>query len=87
VGYVAVVLLIVQIQEVGDQFGDVLVAIAQGWQVDRHDVESIVQVFPEPAGGNLGQQIAVAGGDDAGVDADGLRVANPLKLALLQSPQ
>ena len=84
VGHVAVVLLIVQVEKMSDQFRDVLAALAQRRQVDRHDVEPVVQVLAEPAGGGFGQQVAVAGGDDAGVDADRLRVADALELALLQ---
>ena len=55
VGHVAVVLFIVEVEEMSDQFGDVLAAIAQRRQVDRHDVEPVVQVFAEPAGGGFGQ--------------------------------
>ena len=87
VGHVAVVLFIVDVEEMSDQFRDVLAAIAQRRQVDRHDVEPVVQVLAEAAGGGFGQEVAVAGGDDAGVDADGLRVADALELALLQDAE
>ena len=68
----------------GDQFGNVLAPLAQRRQVDRHHVEPVVQVLAEAAVARFGQQVAIAGGDDAGVDADGLRVADALELAFLQ---
>ena len=49
VGHVAVVLLVVEVEEVRDQLGDVLAPLAQRRQVDRHDVEPVVQVLAEPA--------------------------------------
>src|SRR5215212_57040 len=50
----------------------------------RDHVEPVIQVFAEASGGGFGQEVAIAGGDDAGVDAYGLRVADALKLAFLQ---
>ena len=87
VGHVAVVLLVVDLQEMADQRGNVFAPLAQRRQIDRHHVQAIVEVFAEPPGLGLFQQVAVAGGDHAGVDADGLRVAYPLELVLLQHAQ
>ena len=58
-----------------------------GGQVDRHDVEAVVQVLAEPAGVDLVEQVAVGGGDDPGVDLDGLGVADALELALLEDAE
>ena len=55
--------------------------------MDRHDVQPVIQILAKPLGLDFGHQVAIAGGDDAGVDADGLRVADALELALLQHPQ
>ena len=55
-----------------------------GRQQNRHYVQAIVKVFAEPPGLGFVQQVAVAGGDHAGIDADGLRVAHPLELMLLE---
>ena len=70
-----------------DQLGDVLAPLAQRRQVDRHHVQPVVQILAEPLGLDLGQQVAIAGGDDARIDADGLRIADALELALLQHAQ
>ena len=56
-------------------------------QVDRHDVEPVVQIFAKPLGLDLVHQVAVAGGDHAGIDANGLRVADPFELSFLQHAQ
>ena len=56
-------------------------------QVDRHDVQSIVQVLSKGAGINLIEQIAVGGGYDATIDSNCLRVANSLELLLLKHSQ
>ena len=87
VGHVAVVLFIVDVEEMSDQFRDILAAISQRRQVERHDVEPVVKVFAEAAGGGFGQEVAVAGGDDTGVDADGCRVADAFELAFLQGAE
>ena len=55
--------------------------------MNRHDVQAVVQVLAKAAGVDLVEQVAVAGGDDAGVDADRVRVADALELALLQHAQ
>ena len=55
-----------------------------GGQIDGHHVEAIIKVFAETARIDLFQQIAIAGGDDAGVDADRLRIAHALELVLLE---
>ena len=83
----AAVLLGVALQEELDQRRDVLAALAQGRQVDRDDVEPVVQVLAEPAGVDLVEQVAVGGGDDPGVDLDGAGVADPLELPLLQDAE
>jgi hypothetical protein len=64
--------------ELGDdllgQEEHVVAAIAQGRQEERHDPDAVEEVAPEAAGGDLGAQRAVGGGDDAHVD--GPRVAS-----------
>ena len=85
--HLAAVLLGVALQEELDQRRDVLAALAQGRQVDRHDVEPVVQVLAEPAGLDLVEQVAVGRGDDPGVDLLGVGVADPLELPLLQDAE
>ena len=50
-------------------------------------MQAIKEVFAEPAGFHIGDQVAVGGGDDAHVDLDGLASADRLDLALLQRAQ
>ena len=83
-GHVAEVLLVVDAEEEAHQLRNVLAALAQGGQIDRHHVEAVVEVLAETGGLDLLEQVAVAGGDHAGVDADGLRVAHALELVLLE---
>src|SRR5512135_226499 len=85
--HLAPVLLGVAPQEEIDQERDVLTPLAQGGQVDRDDVEAIVQVLAEPAGVDLVEQVAVGRGDDPGIDLDGTDVADALELALLQDAE
>ena len=53
----------------------------------RDDIQPIEQVLAKPSLGDHAAQVAVGGGDDADVDLGGVRVADPLELALLQHPQ
>ena len=55
--------------------------------MDRHHVKPVVQVFAKAAGSALGQEVAVAGGDDTRVDANRLGVADAFELPLLQRSQ
>ena len=48
-------------QQGGTEQGNVVLAFAQGRQVDREGAQAVVQVFPEAALGQHGGQIAVRG--------------------------
>ncbi len=74
-------------EEVGGQGRDIRPALAQGRGVERHHVEAVIEIFAEAAGLGLRGEVAVGGGDDAGVKLDGLAAAEPLKLALLQDAE
>ena len=52
-------------QQLIGQTGDVLGALAQRWDLDGHDIESVVQVGAEAAIPHPGGQVGVGGGDDA----------------------
>ena len=73
-------------QETGE-FGDVFAAVPEGRQADGHDVEPVIEVFPETAFVHFVFEVAVGGGDDADVDFEGLGAAHPLELAFLDDPQ
>jgi len=74
-------------QEELDQDRDVVAALAKRGEVDRDDVEPVVQVLTEPTGVDLAEQVAVGRRDDPSVDLDRPGVADPLELPLLQDPQ
>ena len=84
---VAVVSLVVVFEEVAHQLWNILPTGPQRRQVDRHDVETVVEVLAEVFLRHLIEQFAVARRDHSRVDADRLGVAHPLKLAFLQNPQ
>ena len=51
---------------------------------DGHDVEAIVEVFPEPAGGDGVSRGEVGRGDDPAIGLDHLRAADALERAVLE---
>ena len=56
-------------------------------QVDRNDVQPVVQVFAKTVLVDFVLQVAIGGGHDAAIDPNGSRIADPLKFVLLQDPQ
>ena len=58
--------------------------LAQGGHGEGHDIEAEVKVLAEAPGGDLGDEVAVGGGDDAHIDLHRGRAAEPVDLALLQ---
>ncbi len=63
---------------------DVLAPVAQRRHLDRHDVEPIEQILAEAAGADLAGKVAVRRRDDADIDLDPARPADPLEGLLLQ---
>ena len=53
------------------QKGDVFAAFAEGGDLDGEDVQAVVEVFAEAAGGDFFFEVAVGGADDADVGAAG----------------
>ena len=70
--------------EVVGQRHDVVAPLAEGRQVDRHDLQAEVQVVAELAGRDQLFQGAVGGRDEPHVDLDRLVVADARDLLLLQ---
>ena len=66
---------------------DVVDALAQRRHVDREDVQAIEQVLAKAAVGNPQLQVAMGRGDDAGVEMNRLRAAEPLELPLFEHAQ
>ena len=67
--------------------GHVLEPLTQRRQVDRHDVEPVVQVLAEPVVGDGLGEVQVRGGDDPAIGLDRLGAADPLEPLVLEHPQ
>ena len=63
-------------EEFADEERDVLLALAKRGDEERHDVQTIEEVFAEVALGDLFFEVLVCGGDEAHIDTDGLRSAD-----------
>ena len=73
--------------EVLDQQGQILGPLAQRRQMQRHDVQTIVEIRTERAVSHRLLEIAIGGRDDPHVDVDALLAADTHELALLDHPQ
>src|SRR6185295_6345780 len=59
------------LEEVGDEEGDVVDALAKGRDAEADDGEAVEEVGAKAALVDLACQVAVGGGDDAGVEGTG----------------
>src|SRR5262249_6344160 len=75
------------VQEVPDQVGDVLAALAQRRDVDREHVGREEEVGPDPALAACGRQVLVGGRDHAYVHGNDFATADALDGAFLERPQ
>ncbi len=75
------------VHEMVGQKRNVLLALAQRRNVQRHHVQAVVEVFAERALLERRAQILVGGGDHAHVDVPRHVAAQPLEFALLQNAQ
>src|SRR3989338_10825281 len=66
---------------------NVLAALAQRRKKDRENVQPIIEVLPKGARLHALVELRVGGGDDPDIEADGLRPADALALALLQDAE
>ena len=73
-----------QSEEVADEIGDVLAALAERRQADRHHVEAEEQVLAEQALVDQDAEVLVGGGDDADVGLDRRSTADGGVFALLE---
>ena len=73
--------------ELAGQRQDVLAPLAQRRDVQFHHVEAVEQVFAETAGFDFLLEVAVGGGEDAGVDVDFGVGADALEAAVLGHAQ
>ena len=84
---VAIVGVVVDREEVGHQLGDVLAADAEGGEVDRYDIQPVVEILAEILPRYLIEEFAVTGGDHPGIDRDRLGVTHPFELTLLEDAE
>ena len=73
--------------EVRDERRNIFAAFAQRWNVNRKNVETIVEVAAKAAGADFFGKIAIGGGDEADVYLHGVGAAEALEFALLQDAQ
>ena len=67
--------------------GDVLAPVGERRQVHGHDVEPVIEILAEAAGGDLVGQDSRGRGDDAHVDLDGALAADPNEALIGQHAQ
>jgi len=79
--------VVVFFNEVVDEAWDIVLAFAQGGEVDGDDVEAIEQVLAEASGFHFFFKVSVAGGDKAHIHACGFNTSDALKRALLEGAQ
>ncbi|VBB43702.1 hypothetical protein TRIP_B310026 [uncultured Desulfatiglans sp.] len=80
-------LAVLQFDEVGDEPGDVLLALAQGRDEDREHLEPVKEILPEGALLDLGEEVLVGGGDDPDVDPALAGFPDAFDFPLLYDPQ
>ena len=74
-------------QKAACQSEDIIGTFTQRRQADLHDIEPVVEVFPELTGAGHGLEVAVGGGDQAHIDLTALGGAHTADFAFLQDPE
>ena len=74
-------------QEGRHQLGDILAAVSQGGQVDRDDVEPVIEIGSKPPGGDLGLHVLVRGRDHPRPKCDRPGCADRKDLLALDGPK
>ena len=74
-------------QKVAHQERQVALPFPKGRNMDRNDIQPVVQVFPEGAFAHHLLEVPVGGGDEANIDGDRFRVANRGDHHLLEDAQ
>src|SRR4029079_8457185 len=75
------------LQEVGGKKGDVALAVPQGRQLERHAVQSKVQVLAKASARRGLLQVLVGGGDDPHVELYRAGAPDSVEFADLNGPQ
>src|SRR5210317_1901864 len=83
-GAMNIVFLVALIQKHQGQGQYVILALPQRRDVDRHDIQSIKQIFPESALGQHLPQVTIRGSDNANVEIDMFFTTQPTAVLVLQ---
>ena len=83
----ALVLAPVELEEVLGEQAQVVAAFAQRWHLDHDHAEPVVEVLAEATVGDHRLEVAIGGGDDAGIDGARLEPADALHDMVLQEAQ
>src|SRR5262249_8507015 len=84
---VLVVFLRELLEEVIGEQKHIRLPFPKRWNKDRKDVQAVVQIFAEFAGGNRLLEVLVGRRDTTNVGPNGLGAAQPLELTFLQDSQ
>ncbi len=74
-------------REVVDQNRDIVLALAQRWDMHRENVQPVVKVHTKPAFGHLPLKITVCRSNHTNIRLYCFPTADPLKLLLLKHPK
>ena len=66
---------------------NVLLVLAQGRQRDLHHLQPVVEILAETPGVDLGQEVAIGGGNDAHIHRQQLRAAHRSDLEVFKRAQ
>ena len=77
---ITTVALVALLQKVVEQQRDILLAITQGRQDDRHDIQAVIEISPEFPGGNCLLETDIGGGNDPDIDPESPRTAEPSRI-------
>ncbi len=86
-GHVPIVMMAKEIREKRDELQNIILAFAEWWDPDRDDVETIEEIFSKDTLATARLEVAVRGGDNAGIGGEGSAPSNPLELARLKHPK
>ena len=75
------------LQDVFDKRFDVFGAVAERRDHDAGDVQAVIEILAEPAGGNFLRKVTVRGRDDARIGVQGLSPPQAFELVLLNDTQ
>jgi hypothetical protein len=84
--YLPLIPLVVLVQKVLEEEGNILTAFPQRWHSDGHDMEAIEKILAKKARSNHLHEIVVRSRNDAHIGGEGLRTSHTLEGMLLQDP-